>query len=221
MDIIYIFIPIILMFVSQTYIKSTYSKYLNVKSKKNLTGYDVATEMLIKNEINDVKVEKINGTLTDHFDPKKKVVRLSEEVYSGTSIAVLSIAAHEVGHVIQHSKGYLPIKIRSALVPVVNFSSKLGYLIFIIGMIATILNLAYLGLALMAMALLFQLVTLPVEFDASKRAIKSLYEGKMILEEERSGVSSMLKSAAFTYVASFFVTMLEMLRLLSLIRGRD
>lgn len=221
MNIVYILIPLVLMFISQAYIKSTYSKYVTIKSKKNLTGYDVAKEMLAKNNISNVKIEKTSGMLTDHFDPKKKVVRLSEEVYSGNSIAALSIAAHEIGHVIQHNKAYVPIKIRGALVPIVNLSSKLGYIIFAIGMAATILNLAYIGLALMAMALLFQLVTLPVEFNASKRAKESLYEGGMITEGERSSVSNMLRSAAFTYVASFFVTMIEMLRLLSFLRSDD
>ena len=221
MKIIYILIPMALMFISQAYIKSTYAKYVTVKSKKNLTGYDVAKEILRQNNIVDVKVEKTPGYLTDHFDPKSRVVRLSEEVYSGDSIAALSIAAHEIGHVIQHSKGYIPIKIRGALVPVVNFSSKIGYLVFAIGMGATILNLAYIGLALMAGALIFQLVTLPVEFNASKRAKESLYSLGMITIEEKSSVSNMLKSAAFTYIASFFVTMMEMLRILTLIRSRD
>lgn len=220
MEIIYIFIPMVLMFISQSYINSTYAKYKAVKSKKDLTGFDVTKSILDKNNIKDIKIEKVSGTLTDHFDPKNKVIRLSEEVYSGNSIAALSIAAHEVGHVIQHKKGYIPIKIRGALVPVVNFSSKIGYVIFVIGITSALLNLVYVGLVFMAGALVFQLVTLPVEFNASKRAKESLYNGSMITEDEKLSVDKMLKSAAFTYLASFFVTMMQLLRFLNMAKGK-
>lgn len=215
MDIIYIFIPMVIMFLSQAYIKSTYSKFVAIKSEKNLTGLDVAKRMLERNNINNISIEKTPGTLTDHFDPKKKVVRLSEEVYSGTSIASLSIAAHEVGHVIQHETKYFPIRLRGILVPVVNFSSKIGYVVFAIGIASSLFNLVYIGLGLMSMALIFQLVTLPVEFNASNRAKEALFEGGMITSSEKAGVDKMLKSAGFTYLASFFLTMMQLIRLIS------
>lgn len=215
MDIIYIFIPMVIMLLSQAYIKSTYSKFVAIKSEKNLTGLDVAKRMLERNKINNISIEKTPGTLTDHFDPKKKVVRLSEEVYSGTSIASLSIAAHEVGHVIQHETKYFPIRLRGILVPVVNFSSKIGYVVFAIGIASSLFNLVYIGLGLMSMALIFQLVTLPVEFNASNRAKEALFEGGMITSSEKAGVDKMLKSAGFTYLASFFLTMMQLIRLIS------
>lgn len=215
MDIIYIFIPMVIMLLSQAYIKSTYSKFVAIKSEKNLTGLDVAKKMLERNNITNITIEKTPGTLTDHFDPKKKVVRLSEEVYSGTSIASLSIAAHEVGHVIQHETKYFPIRLRGILVPVVNFSSKIGYVVFAIGIASSLFNLVYIGLGLMSMALIFQLVTLPVEFNASNRAKEALFEGGMITSSEKAGVDKMLKSAGFTYLASFFLTMMQLIRLIS------
>lgn len=215
MDIIYIFIPMVIMLLSQAYIKSTYSKFVAIKSEKKLTGLDVAKKMLERNNINNISIEKTPGTLTDHFDPKKKVVRLSEEVYSGTSIASLSIAAHEVGHVIQHETKYFPIRLRGILVPVVNFSSKIGYVVFAIGIASSLFNLVYIGLGLMSMALIFQLVTLPVEFNASNRAKEALFEGGMITSSEKAGVDKMLKSAGFTYLASFFLTMMQLIRLIS------
>lgn len=215
MDIIYIFIPMVIMLLSQAYIKSTYSKFVAIKSEKKLTGLDVAKKMLERNNITNITIEKTPGTLTDHFDPKKKIVRLSEEVYSGTSIASLSIAAHEVGHVIQHETKYFPIRLRGILVPVVNFSSKIGYVVFAIGIASSLFNLVYIGLGLMSMALIFQLVTLPVEFNASNRAKEALFEGGMITSSEKAGVDKMLKSAGFTYLASFFLTMMQLIRLIS------
>ncbi len=215
MDIIYIFIPMVIMFLSQAYIKSTYSKFVAIKSEKKLTGLDVAKKMLKRNNITNITIEKTPGTLTDHFDPRKKVVRLSEEVYSGNSIAALSIAAHEIGHVIQHETKYFPIRLRGVLVPVVNFSSKTGYVVFAIGLASSLLNLVYIGLGLMSVALIFQLITLPVEFDASKRAKDTLYEEGMISNSEKNSVDKMLKSAGFTYLASFFLTMMQLISLIS------
>lgn len=171
--------------------------------------------MLKRNNITNITIEKTPGTLTDHFDPRKKVVRLSEEVYSGNSIAALSIAAHEIGHVIQHETKYFPIRLRGVLVPVVNFSSKTGYVVFAIGLASSLLNLVYIGLGLMSVALIFQLITLPVEFDASKRAKDTLYEEGMISNSEKNSVDKMLKSAGFTYLASFFLTMMQLISLIS------
>ena len=216
MDIMYILVPLILMYISQWYINSTYQKYKLEKNIKNLTGYEVTKKILENNKINDIKILKTEGTLTDHFDPKNKVIRLSEDIYNGNTIASISVAAHEVGHVIQYKNSYLPLKIRSLLVPLVNFSSQIGYVMFVIGMASAILNIVYIGLLLMSGSLIFQLITLPVEFNASKRAKQSLYEGNMITKDELHSVDKMLKSAAFTYLASFFITMMQIVRLLNI-----
>ncbi len=219
MELLYIFIPMILMFLSQSYINSTYSKYKTVKSRRKMNGYNTARKMI---EMYDLKIniEKVSGTLSDHFDPKKKVIRLSEDVYDNESIASIAIAAHECAHVMQHKEGYLLIKLRSLLVPVVSLTSKLGYVVLALGILSSVTNQIIIGLIIMGSALLFQLVTLPVEFDASRRAKKILIKENIITTEEQVGVNKMLKSAAFTYVASFLVSMMQIFRLLSILRKK-
>lgn len=219
MELLYIFIPMILMFLSQSYINSTYSKYKTVKSRRKMNGYNTARKMI---EMYDLKIniEKVSGTLSDHFDPKMKVIRLSEDVYDNESIASIAIAAHECAHVMQHKEGYLLIKLRSLLVPVVSLTSKLGYVVLALGILSSVTNQIIIGLIIMGSALLFQLVTLPVEFDASRRAKKILIKENIITTEEQVGVNKMLKSAAFTYVASFLVSMMQIFRLLSILRKK-
>ncbi len=214
MDLIYIFVPIILMVVSQSYISKTYSKYIMVKSRKNMTGYDTAKKMIDKYNLG-ISVEKTSGTLSDHFDPKKNVIRLSSDVYDNASIASIAIAAHECAHVMQHKEGYFLIKLRSLLVPVVSLTSTLGYIIIALGVISSLSNQILIGILIMSGSLLFQLVTLPVEFDASKRAKKILIQDNIITTEEQIGVKKMLSSAAFTYVASFLTSIMQVLRLLT------
>lgn len=222
MEILLIILPVILMFASQAWINGAYNKYKLIKSKNGASGYEAARKILDLNGLEKIKITKISGTLSDHYDPKKEVVSLSSDVYDGTSIASIAIAAHECGHVIQHKSKYIPIIIRSALVPVVNLTSKIGYIMLAIGLFSELLNLAYIGLILMCGSLLFQIVTLPVELDASRRAKKILLEQNIILNTEKNGVENMLNSAAFTYLASFFVTLMQIARILiNINRRRD
>ena len=198
---------------AQLLIKTTYSKYKQVDAVKGKRGCDVAREILDKHGLRKVSVEQVAGNLTDHYDPKAKVVRLSEDIYSGTSIASVSVAAHECGHAIQDKVGYTPMRIRSTLVPIVNFSTKIGYLVIVIGLTAGLLKIALIGIILLLSMLLFQLVTLPVEFDASRRGKKELNELHILNSSEQKGSAKMLYAAAFTYVASVLSTLLEILRL--------
>ena len=221
--IIYYGLPIlglIITSLAQLFITSSYSKYKKINTKSNKHGRDVAREILDKHGLKNIRVEEVSGNLTDHYDPTNKVVRLSTDIYSGTSIASVSVAAHECGHAIQDKVGYTPMRIRSKLVPIVNFATKIGYLVITIGLILSALKLATIGIILLLSMLLFQLVTLPVEFDASRRGKKELRELSILDKQEQNGSSTMLKAAAFTYVASVLSTLLEILRLFLTIASR-
>jgi len=220
MDLILIVIPLILVGLSQWYINSSYSKYSKYKVESRVTGSEVARKILDANGLSNVKIVKIEGTLTDNFNPTNNTVSLSSDIYDDSNIASVSVAAHECGHVIQHKVKYAPIVIRSAIIPFVNFASKAGYIIMIIGLLASILNVAMFGLILMCATLLFQLVTLPTEFDASKRGREQLLKLGLITKKELPNVKSMLYSAAMTYLASFFASFSQMLRLFLQINRR-
>ena len=222
--IIYYGLPILALIITsyaQLKITTNYSKYKQVESIKGKRGCEVAREILNKHGLKNVKVEQVAGNLTDHYDPRTKVVRLSDDIYSGTSIASVSVAAHECGHAIQDKVGYTPMRIRSSLVPVVNFSTKFGYIVITIGLIMGALKIALIGLILLLTMLLFQLVTLPVEFDASRRGKKELDELHILNSTEQKGSAKMLSAAAFTYVASVLSTLLEILRLASMLMPRN
>lgn len=221
MDLLLILVPIALIGISQLLVNSAYNKYKLYKNKNNITGFDTARTILDSNGLKDVKIVEVSGSLSDHFDPRKNIVRLSKDIYNGTSIASVSVAAHECGHAIQYKNKYTPIIVRGFLVPVVSFASQIGYVMLIIGLFAELLNLAYIGLILMAGSLLFQLITLPVELNASKKAKEILIKENIITEEEKDKVNGMLNAAAFTYIASFFATLLQLLRLLLIISRRD
>lgn len=214
------FIPIIIILGAQALVKSAYNRYRAVKNEKGLTGFDVARKILDMNDLKDIHIVETKGLMGDHYDPKRKVIRLSKEVFHNNSIASIAIAAHECGHAIQHKEKYLFIRIRSFLVPFVNFTSKIGYVILFIGFFASLLDLAFIGLMLLATTLLFQLVTLPVEFDASKRAHKIMVTENFTSTNESNQVKSMLTAAALTYVASLIANLLEILRLFLMIRDR-
>lgn len=205
---------------AQAFIMKNYRKYKEYGIRKKVTGRDVAREILDRNGLNDVKVLKIRGTLTDHYDPNKKTVNLSTDIYEGTSIASVSVAAHECGHAIQDKVGYAPLRIRAALAPVVNFSTNIGYLAVVIGIIFNAVNLAIIGLILLLAMLVFQLITLPVEFNASYRAEKQISEMGTLTNEEQSGSKKMLVAAALTYVASLVTTLLQILRLAMVVFSR-
>lgn len=213
MDLILIILPIVLILLSQAYINTSYRKYSRVSVKSKLTGASVARMILDKNGLNDVEVVKISGELTDNFNPRTNVVSLSSEVYSGNSIASVAVAAHECGHVIQHKEKYAFIVLRSILVPVVNLTTNLGYIIMLIGIFASVFDMAMVGFIMMCASLLFQLVTLPTEFNASKRGRNILLELNVITNDELPYVKSMLNAAAMTYLASFFASITQMLRL--------
>ena len=216
-----LFVSIIVVLVAQIVVSVSYSKYKKVKNCKGVSGLDVARAILDKHGMKDIYVTEVQGKLADHYDPRRKVVRLSSDIYHGTSIASVSVAAHEVGHALQDRDGYLFMKIRSVLVPVVNFSSTAGYFAIMIGIIFGYLKLLWIGIILELIILLFQLITLPVEFNASSRGKRELIENDLIDDEEKSECSVMLGAAAFTYVASLLSTLLQVARLILIARDRD
>lgn len=218
----------ILCMAAQGNVSSTFNRYSKIANSRGYTGADVAKMLLQQNGIYDVQVEHIKGNLTDHYDPIKKVLRLSDAVYGSRSIAALGVAAHETGHAVQHAKGYVPLKIRSAIFPVVSFSSKVAMPLFIIGLLLGGLinsyNLALIGAILFAVVVAFQIITLPVEFNASSRALKMLEDYNYLEHNEVSGARKVLSAAALTYVAAAAASLVQLLRLLSIIgvgRNRD
>ncbi|HZJ76910.1 MAG TPA: zinc metallopeptidase [Oscillospiraceae bacterium] len=210
---------IILAMYAQARVRSTFAKYLNVGSKRGYTGYQVARHILDSNGIGDVQIGLTGGRLGDHYDPRRRTVRLSNEVYHGSSIASISVAAHETGHAIQHANGYIPLSFRNAIFPIANFGSSAAWIFITFGLIMSIPSLLDLGILLFASAVLFQVVTLPVEFNASSRAIKLLDEGGFIVGDEYKHSKRVLNAAALTYVAAMATAISQLVRLL-LIRGR-
>lgn len=203
------------------WVSASYSKYQKIENKKNLSGYDVARMILDKNDLKDMYIVETKGTLTDHYDPNQKVVRLSKSVYNDTSIASLAVAAHECGHALQDKEGYLYIRVRSFIFPIVNIATTFSYLIIGCGLIFQLLNLIWIGIGCVSTGLIFQIVTLPVEIDASKRAKKEIESLKISESEEINGVQNMLSAAASTYVAGVLTSALELLRLIMAFTGRE
>lgn len=206
-------------------VKNTFNKYSKIGSYRRITGAEAAQRVLNANGIRDVRIEPISGSLTDHYDPSEKVVRLSQSVYGNTSVAAVGVACHEVGHAIQHAVGYTPVKIRTAIIPITNFGSKLSMPLIIGGLVLSSFSymftyLAYLGLACFALCAVFQLVTLPVEFNASRRALQSISTQGILTEEELKGTKKVLSAAALTYVAALAVTLMQLLRFFILINNR-
>ncbi|MCY6372359.1 zinc metallopeptidase [Clostridium ganghwense] len=203
---------------AQMKVKSTFDKFSRVRSINGYTGAQVARMLLDSEGLYDVPVEQISGRLTDHYDPRNRVMRLSPDVYGSTSIAAIGVAAHETGHAIQHQRHYAPLQIRSAIVPVVNFSSNASWIIFLLGFIFRSTYLLNIGVLLFGAVVLFQLVTLPVEFDASNRALKILSGRAILYGDEIKGAKSVLSAAAMTYVAAALMAVSQLLRLLILSR---
>lgn len=199
---------------AQIFVNGSYSKTRKIKNKHNLTGEEVARTILDKNGLRNVQIEEVHSTLGDHYDPTTKTVRLSSDIYHNTSIASASVAAHECGHAIQDKDDYTFLRIRHALIPVVNFSSYAGYIAIVIGCIFSSINLIWVGILMEIIILLFQLITLPVEFNASSRALKQLEELNLLEKSEIKYSRKMLGAAAMTYVASVAAAVLEILRLL-------
>lgn len=203
------------------YIQTWYKKTSAMQNSKGLTGKEVARKILDKNGLSHVKVEPIAGQLTDHYDPRTKTVRLSEGIYDKETVAAISVASHECGHAIQDKDGYLFLRIRSTIVPVVNLASKLGYVAIVLGIMFQTLQIVQIGILAEFIILAFQLITLPVEFNASSRALKKIEEYSMVTKKEHENATKMLTSAALTYVAAVTSTLLEIFRLLLIFRSED
>ena len=202
-------------------VNRTYKKYSGVLSGRGLTAEAVAEMILRRAGIYDVRIERVSGSLTDYYSPGEKVLKLSESVYGSTSVAAIGVAAHECGHAIQHSVGYFPLKLRSAAVPVASIGSKIYWPVILLGLILGHMQLAQIGVLLFSFIVLFQLITLPVEFDASGRALRVLEDDGILAGDELDGAKRVLRAAALTYVAALFSSVLQLLRLMMLTRGGD
>ena len=207
-------------------VNSTFQKYSRQFSRRGLTGAEAAQRVLSTNGVSGVRIERISGNLTDHFDPKTNVIRLSDSVYSSTSTAAIGVACHEAGHAVQYARSYAPIKLRAAIIPVTNFGSRLAMPLILIGILLSAFgelstSLVYLGIACFGLSLVFQLITLPVEFNASRRAMEAIESGNLLTEEEQRGARKTLSAAAMTYVAATAVALAQLLRLIAIFgRGR-
>ena len=213
--------------VAQTKVSTTFNKYSRVRNRAGFTGAQVATQMLQNAGIYDVSVQRVAGNLTDHYDPRTKTLRLSQSVYDSTSVAALGVAAHETGHAIQHDVGYGPLALRSMLVPLANFGSKLAMPLIIIGFLITSMigfggsTLITLGILFFSLSVAFTLITLPVEFNASHRAIDRLVDDGFLASDEIGGAKKVLSAAAMTYVAAAFAAVAQLLRLIAIFGRRD
>ncbi len=217
---ILVVIGAILSIMASSKVQSTYSKYSKVRSMSGMTGAQVAETILRNKGIHDVRVEHVRGNLTDHYDPRTKVVKLSDAVYGSQSVAALGVAAHECGHVIQHHENYGPLNLRSALVPAANIGSKAGIPIILLGVLLSYnTTLIQVGIWVFALAVLFQLVTLPVEFNASNRALVCLEQYGIVTSTEKAQSAKVLRAAAYTYVAAAAASILQLLRLIVLFGG--
>ena len=207
-------LALIIPLIAQIYISFCYDKYKKIENKNKLSGFEVARKILDKNGLKDVYVVETKGNLTDHYDPRRKTVKLSENVFHGDSIASMAVAAHECGHAIQDKEGYFFMKLRSFIFPIVSFGTKFAYVVLLIGLIANLMDLVWAGIILVGLGLLFQIVTLPVEFNASKRALKEIENIYSLERFDMDGAKTMLTAAALTYVAGVLSSALEILRLI-------
>ena len=215
-----VLIGLLISSLAQANIQRKFDKYKKIKTQKSITGFDAARYILSTNSYNDISIKKVRGSLSDYFNPVSKEIALSETSMTDTSIASLAVAAHECGHVIQYKEGYIPLKIKSYIVPAVNPGSKLSFPMILLGIFLSMGKLITIGIFLFSFVLIFQIITLPVEFDASRRALKVLKESGMLIGVENDYAKDMLKSAALTYVAATISTALQFLRLWILFGNR-
>ena len=203
-------------------VNSTFNKYSKVANRRGLTGAQAAYQVLTANGVTGVTIEHVSGNLTDHFDPRTNTIRLSDSVYNSTSVAAVGVAAHEAGHAVQHAQDYFPNKLRSAIVPVANIGSKLSWILILIGFLLPVQYnfVITLGIVFFSLSVLFTLVTLPVEFDASKRALATIQSNNMLYDEEYTGAKKTLSAAAMTYVAAAATAIAQLLRLILLANRR-
>lgn len=220
MNIILILLIIGLPLLAQIFIKISYENNSRIKNSKELTGYDVARKILDKNGLNDLLIVETNGYLTDHYDPNRKVIKLSRNIYGNDTISSMAVAAHEVGHAIQDKEGYFFLRLRTFIFPIVSFISRISWLVILIGFFFEIVNAIYLGIIIVSASVIIELVTLPVEINASKRAIKELNSLNLITGEEDK-VKNVLTAAALTYVAGTLAEILQLIRLIGIIKDND
>ena len=216
---------ILLSLIASSMVNKTFEKYSKQLSRRGITGADAAQRVLYANGVRNVRIEQIAGNLTDHYDPRTNVIRLSQRVHSSTSTAAIGVACHEAGHAVQYAKNYAPIKLRAAIIPVTNLGSKLAMPLILLGLLlAAFENVSYtfvyIGIACFALSLVFQLVTLPVEFNASRRAMAAIADTELLTEDEQKGARKTLTAAAMTYVAATAVALAQLLRLIVLFGGR-
>ena len=207
-------------------VNSTFKRYSRQFSARRITGAEAAQRVLSANGVRGVRIDRVSGNLTDHFDPKTNVIRLSDDVFGSTSTAAIGVACHEAGHAVQYAEGYAPIKLRAAIIPVTNFGSRLAMPLILLGLLFSFAGsfsytLVYLGIACFGLSLVFQLVTLPVEFNASRRALAAIEQGGILTAEEQQGARNTLRAAALTYVAATATALAQLLRLLVLFGGRN
>lgn len=207
-------------------VNSTFKRYAKQISSRHITGADAAKRVLQANGVHGVRIERIAGNLTDHYDPKTNVIRLSDSVHDSASTAAIGVACHEAGHAVQYAQSYFPIKLRSAIIPITNFGSKLAMPLILLGILFASLGnfsytLVYLGIAAFSLSVVFQLITLPVEFNASRRALEAIDQAELLTQDERNGAKKTLSAAAMTYVAALAVSLAQLLRLILLFGGRS
>ncbi len=219
-NVVLFLLALVLPIIASININVCYSKYKKINNAKKLTGFDVARKILDENGLNNMYIVEVRGNLTDHYDPKQKVVRLSSEIYHGETIAAAAVAAHECGHAIQDKEGYTWMKIRSAIYPIVNFGTSIAYILFFISIFLQLMDLLLIGIALIILGLIFQIITLPVEFNASNRALTLLKSYNLVTEEENEGSKKVLTAAAMTYVAAVLSSLLDLIRLLNAYNDR-
>ncbi len=205
-------------------VNGTFKKYSKQLSTRRLTGAEAAQRVLLANGVRNVRIDRVSGNLTDHYDPRANVIRLSDSVYSSTSTAAIGVACHEAGHAVQYARNYAPIKLRAAVIPITNIGSRLAMPLILLGIVLSFMGevsyfFVYLGIACFSLSLVFQLITLPVEFNASRRAIAAISDGNILTQDEQKGAKKVLKAAAMTYVAATAVALAQLLRLI-LIFGR-
>ena len=216
---------IILSLWASSSVNSTFNKYAKVMSSRHITGAEAAQRVLSANGVRDVRIERVSGNLTDHYDPRTNVIRLSDSVHDSTSVAAIGVACHEAGHAVQYAENYAPIKLRAAIIPITNIGSKLAMPLILAGILLSFLGnlsyaIVYLGIACFSLSLVFQLITLPVEFNASRRAMAAIEQGNILTEQEQRGAKRTLKAAAMTYVAATAVALAQLLRLIILFGNR-
>ncbi|MCI2113273.1 zinc metallopeptidase [Ruminococcus sp.] len=214
---------IIITLICQIKVQSTFSKYSKIRNSRNITGAQAAEYVLRQNGVTGVRIEHVAGSMTDHFDPRTNVIRLSDTVYNSNSVAAVGVACHEAGHAVQHAEGYLPNKIRGIILPLAKVGSQLSWILILLGLIFTAkvgFVLLYIGIVLFSLSVLFTIATLPVEFNASKRALECIRESDLLYGDEYTGAKRTLQAAAMTYVASALTAIMQLLRLIIIARGR-